>query len=150
MCRLTAEGLGSAPEEVLVCSTGLIGSPADGRDRAGHPVVAARAGRAGGERTPPWASSPPTRRARRCWSASSFLAGMAKGAGMLAPNMATMLAFLTTDAAVEPGPLADLLGPRCRFVQLDVGRRVQVDQRHRGPDGLGPGRTVDPNVLATP
>ena len=38
------------------------------------------------------------------------VAGMAKGAGMLAPNMATMLAFLTTDAAVEPGPLADLLG----------------------------------------
>ena len=37
------------------------------------------------------------------------VAGMAKGAGMLAPNMATMLAFLTTDAAVEPGPLADLL-----------------------------------------
>ena len=29
--------------------------------------------------------------------------------GMLAPNMATMLAFLTTDAAVEPGPLADVL-----------------------------------------
>ena len=31
------------------------------------------------------------------------VAGMAKGAGMLAPDMATMLAFLTTDAAVEPG-----------------------------------------------
>ena len=28
---------------------------------------------------------------------------------MLAPDMATMLAFLTTDAAIEPGPLADLL-----------------------------------------
>ena len=31
------------------------------------------------------------------------VAGMAKGAGMLAPDMATMLAFLTTDAALEPG-----------------------------------------------
>ena len=37
------------------------------------------------------------------------VAGMAKGAGMLAPDMATMLAFLTTDAAVDPGPLAGLL-----------------------------------------
>jgi len=34
---------------------------------------------------------------------------MAKGAGMLAPDMATMLAFLTTDAAVDPGALADIL-----------------------------------------
>jgi glutamate N-acetyltransferase/amino-acid N-acetyltransferase len=37
------------------------------------------------------------------------VAGMAKGAGMLAPDMATMLAFLTTDAAIEPGPLAEVL-----------------------------------------
>jgi len=35
--------------------------------------------------------------------------GMAKGAGMVAPNMATMLAFLTTDAAIESGPLDDAL-----------------------------------------
>jgi glutamate N-acetyltransferase/amino-acid N-acetyltransferase len=34
---------------------------------------------------------------------------MAKGAAMLAPNMATMLAVLTTDAAVEPGELATVL-----------------------------------------
>jgi glutamate N-acetyltransferase/amino-acid N-acetyltransferase len=33
------------------------------------------------------------------------LGGMAKGAGMIAPNMATMLGFLTTDAAVEPSAL---------------------------------------------
>ncbi len=39
----------------------------------------------------------------------AVVAGMAKGAGMLAPNMATMLAFLTTDAAIEPEPLAALL-----------------------------------------
>ncbi len=35
--------------------------------------------------------------------------GMAKGCGMLAPNMATMLAFLTTDAAVEPAELKPIL-----------------------------------------
>ena len=35
--------------------------------------------------------------------------GMAKGCGMLQPNMATMLAFLTTDAAVEPAELQSIL-----------------------------------------
>jgi len=51
------------------------------------------------------------------------VAGMAKGAGMLAPNMATMLAFLTTDAAVEPGPLADLL----RAAVADSFNSMSVD-----------------------
>ncbi len=35
--------------------------------------------------------------------------GFAKGAGMIAPDMATMLAFLFTDAAIEPGPLHELV-----------------------------------------
>jgi glutamate N-acetyltransferase/amino-acid N-acetyltransferase len=37
--------------------------------------------------------------------------GVAKGAGMIAPDMATMLALLFTDAAIEPGPLREILGP---------------------------------------
>jgi len=37
------------------------------------------------------------------------IGSMAKGAGMIEPNMATMLAFLTTDAAVEPGGLQNCL-----------------------------------------
>jgi glutamate N-acetyltransferase / amino-acid N-acetyltransferase len=37
--------------------------------------------------------------------------GIAKGAGMIAPDMATTLAFLFTDAAIEPAPLRELLGP---------------------------------------
>src|SRR4029079_15621766 len=37
--------------------------------------------------------------------------GIAKGAGMIAPDMATMLAFLFTDAAVEPRPLHEILSP---------------------------------------
>ena len=69
------------------------------------------------------------------------VAGMAKGAGMLAPDMATMLAFLTTDAAVEPGrpgrPAADR---RARLLQLDDRRRLHLDQRHGDPHGVGSGR----------
>src|SRR6185295_7887062 len=37
--------------------------------------------------------------------------GIAKGAGMIAPDMATMLAFIFTDAAIEPGPLCEILTP---------------------------------------
>ena len=37
--------------------------------------------------------------------------GIAKGAGMIAPDMATMLAFIFTDAAIEPGPLREILAP---------------------------------------
>lgn len=39
-----------------------------------------------------------------------LIAGAAKGSGMIHPNMATMLAFVTTDAAVEPQALQQLLG----------------------------------------
>jgi glutamate N-acetyltransferase / amino-acid N-acetyltransferase len=42
---------------------------------------------------------------------SVTLNGIAKGAGMIAPDMATMLAFLFTDAAIEPGALHDVMAP---------------------------------------
>ena len=42
------------------------------------------------------------------------IAGIAKGAGMIAPNMATMLGFLATDAAIDAGVLGGLLGEATR------------------------------------
>ncbi|MCH8474301.1 MAG: bifunctional glutamate N-acetyltransferase/amino-acid acetyltransferase ArgJ [Opitutales bacterium] len=45
----------------------------------------------------------------RCQGKTLTLAGMAKGAGMIEPNMATMLAFLATDAAVDPAFLKTAL-----------------------------------------
>jgi glutamate N-acetyltransferase/amino-acid N-acetyltransferase len=51
------------------------------------------------------------------------VAGMAKGAAMLAPNMATMLAILTTDAALEPAPLAEIL----RIAVRDSFNAMTVD-----------------------
>ena len=93
--------------EVLVCSTGLIGYPLPMDAIAGG--VAALVAGAHGRRPvaasrPPRRSAPPTPTARRPWCAGAgfVVGGMAKGAAMLAPNMATMLAVLTTDAAVEP------------------------------------------------
>ena len=66
---------------------------------------------------------------------------MAKGAAMLAPNMATMLAVLTTDAAAEPAVLQRVLqaGVALEFNIAD-DRRLHVDQRHRDRAGQRPGR----------
>jgi glutamate N-acetyltransferase / amino-acid N-acetyltransferase len=114
MCELAATELGVSPGEVLVCSTGLISFQLPMEPiEAGIPVlVASRSGSAqSAEDAATGILTTDSGRKEVLVQGSGFsVAGMAKGAGMIAPNMATMLAFLTTDAAVEPGPLADLLG----------------------------------------
>jgi glutamate N-acetyltransferase / amino-acid N-acetyltransferase len=109
MASLTASLLGCAPEEVLVASTGVIGVnlPMD-RVRDGIARAAANASVAGGAdaalammTTDPF----PKARAIECAleDGRAFrVGGIAKGSGMIEPRMATMLAFLTTDAVVEP------------------------------------------------
>ena len=105
MCAAVGEAIGADPHEVLVCSTGLIGIPLPiDRIVAGVPHVAAALGpddehgRSAAEAirtTDTFAKEVVVRR-------SGFtVGGMAKGAAMLAPNMATMLAVLTTDAAAD-------------------------------------------------
>jgi glutamate N-acetyltransferase/amino-acid N-acetyltransferase len=113
MCALTAKELECAPEDVLVCSTGLIGIPLDLAPlRRGIPDLAharmgdERAGQAAARAIMTTDTVPKQTVVR---GAGWIIGGMAKGAAMLAPNMATMLAVLTTDAAIEPYPLHDLL-----------------------------------------
>ena len=127
MCALAADGLGVPVEQVLVCSTGLIGIPlpmepiADGIPR----LVAARAGgdAAGADAAAGILTTDSGRKEVLVEYPGFTVAGMAKGAGMLAPDMATMLAFLTTDAAVEPGPLGDIL----RAAVADSFNSMSVD-----------------------
>ena len=152
MCRLTAEELGVATEEVLVCSTGLIGIPLP-MDviEAGIPaVVAARSGGAGAaaDAAAGILTTDSSRKEVLVAHPTFTVAGMAKGAGMLAPNMATMLAFLTTDAAVEPGPLADVL----RAAVADSFNSMSVDGCTSTNDTVvlmasGRAGACDPNVL---
>ena len=135
MCALAADGLGVPAEEVLVCSTGLIGIPlpmgpiTDGIPR----LVAARAGgdAAGADAAAGILTTDSGRKEVLVGYPGFTVAGMAKGAGMLAPNMATMLAFLTTDAAVEPGPLADIL----RSAVADSFNSMSVDGCVGGQEG---------------
>jgi glutamate N-acetyltransferase/amino-acid N-acetyltransferase len=113
MCAAVAEGLGCAPAEVLVCSTGLIGIPLpiDTILRGVPALVAARSADGG----PAAAEAIRTTDTHRketvvpIGATGAVVGGMAKGAAMLAPNMATMLAVLTTDAAAEPHELRQIL-----------------------------------------
>jgi glutamate N-acetyltransferase/amino-acid N-acetyltransferase len=112
MCEATAAAVGCAVSDVLVCSTGLIGIPLDaGLVTAGVASLAPQRSAAGGAaaaRAIMTTDTVPKEVAVRGdgWT----IGGMAKGAAMLAPNMATMLAVLTTDAAVDAASLQQALG----------------------------------------
>jgi glutamate N-acetyltransferase / amino-acid N-acetyltransferase len=113
MCALTAAQLGCGTEHVLVCSTGLIGYPLPmDALRSGIPAVAAArdSGPGGGGAAAEAIMTTDTRRKEAVARFDGFtVGGMAKGAAMLAPDMATMLAVLTADAAVEPAVLTEVL-----------------------------------------
>jgi glutamate N-acetyltransferase/amino-acid N-acetyltransferase len=98
-----AAGLGIGPIEVQVCSTGLIGRLHDGAAMLGGATSAVAAlssdgGQAAAEAIMTTDTVPKQAVVR---GAGFTVGGMAKGAGMLAPQLATMLVVLTTDAAVD-------------------------------------------------
>ena len=123
-CALVAEGLGCRTEEVLVCSTGLIGIPLpfDALLSGLGPLVAAvqPTGFPAAALAMMTTDTSPKDVVHR---AGGFLVrGIAKGAAMLAPHMATMLAVLATDAEVTPAELhaALLAGVAGSFNALSV------------------------------
>jgi len=146
----TAEAVGAAlgvsPGDVLVCSTGLIGEQLP-REKllAGVEVAAAALSSDGGadaaraimttDSHPKTASV-----AREGWS----VGGMAKGAGMLAPGLATMLVVLTTDAEAEAADLDAALraATRVSFDRLDsdgcMSTNDQVTLLASGASGIRP------------
>ena len=105
----TAELLGCAPEDILVCSTGTIGTHlAPEAVTAGVADAVEKLGRSDTDGTAAaWAiMTTDTEPKRVVVRAEGFtVGGMAKGAGMIRPDMATMLVVLTTDAAVTPAVL---------------------------------------------
>ena len=104
-CQAVATELGCRDIDVLVCSTGLIGIPlAVERIEAGVPALAAALAGDGGPAAATAIMTTDTKQKQVVVEGDGFIVGgMAKGAAMLAPNMATMLAVLTTDAAIA-GP----------------------------------------------
>ncbi len=102
-CALAAAELGCRDDEVLVCSTGLIGIPIEpGPFRTGVPAAVARLSPEGGGEAARAIMTTDTVAKEATATAGGITAGgMAKGAAMLAPDMATMLAVLTLDADVD-------------------------------------------------
>ena len=136
----TAGELGIDPSLVLVASTGVIGHrlPVD-RLLAGMKAAVKELGRtnAHGLAAAQAVMTTDTRPKEACATAvvggkKVTVGGMSKGSGMIEPNMATMLGFLTTDAAVSPRMLK-------RALQLAVGRsfnRLVVDGDESTNDSL--------------
>jgi glutamate N-acetyltransferase / amino-acid N-acetyltransferase len=105
--------LGLTPEQVLVLSTGVIGAPMP-MDRVLSGVDAAAAALApdGGEDAAHAILTTDTHAKTAVVSGSGFtVGGMAKGSGMIHPNLATMLSVVTTDYPLEPGEAIELLRP---------------------------------------
>ena len=106
-----ARTLNLSADDVLVCSTGIIGTPLP-MDviLAATPKIAKKLS-VGGAHDAARGILTTDHNAKECLvQGSTFtLGGMAKGCGMIAPNMATMLAFLTTDAEVSPDEMTAIL-----------------------------------------
>ena len=115
MCALVQEATGIKASDVVVASTGVIGQPLDiAPIAAGMPSLAAALNANGSQDA---AAAIMTTDTRLKEMAVSFelggkvchLGGIAKGSGMIHPNMATMLVFVTTDAAIAPAMLEKAL-----------------------------------------
>ncbi len=115
MAGEAATRLGIDPDEVIVASTGVIGVPLPIDSVCGgiralcgnlsqHGIKDAAEAILTTDTVPKLASA-----SFECAGAEATITGMAKGAGMIAPHMATMLAFLTTDVAMDAGPLQSAL-----------------------------------------
>jgi len=127
MTALAAAKIDGRPDEVLVASTGVIGVPLP-MDLIRHGAEAIEFTPDGGSR---FAQAIITTDTRTKEAAAEVdigghtvrIGGAAKGAGMIHPNMATLLVFVATDAAVEPAFLQDAL----RRAGADSFNMITVD-----------------------
>ena len=115
MCEAAASATGLRPEDFIVCSTGVIGQTLNvSVIENACPTLASLLSRDGSGDA---ASAIMTTDTKKKEIAVSFelggkevrLGGIAKGSGMIHPNMGTMLCFLTTDCAISPDVLQDAL-----------------------------------------
>lgn len=119
--KRTAEAAAGAADcleaDIYIASTGVIGEPLDaGKIAARLPDLAGKAVPEGFEQAARAIMTTDTfpklaTRTAEIGGVPVTINGIAKGAGMIAPDMATMLAFVFTDAAIEPGPLREILLP---------------------------------------
>jgi glutamate N-acetyltransferase/amino-acid N-acetyltransferase len=136
--RAAARAAGCIPDEVMIASTGVIGEPLEPASFTGRlGELAAAAGPGNWEdaaRAIMTTDTFPKLASRRLKLGGEevTLNGIAKGAGMIAPDMATMLAFVFTDAPIA-APLAQQL---CRAAVEDTFNAITVDSDTSTSDTL--------------
>ena len=150
----TAEAAGRAldlsPGDVLVCSTGLIGEQLDStKVVAGVGRAVEALSTAGGDDAARAIMTTDTRSKQAVRRGDGWtVGGMAKGAGMLAPGLATMLVVITTDADLESPELDAALraATRVTFDRLDsdgcMSTNDQVTLMASGASGVTPDISV--------
>ena len=127
MCRWTGESLGIDPELVLPSSTGIIGRrlPVE-KIHEGCKIIPEKLG-SSPEYIDNFARAIMTTDTHPKWCSASIenstLLGVAKGAGMIEPNMATMLSFFVTDAKISSEQLQTIL----RRVVNQSFNRISID-----------------------
>ena len=140
------ELLGTGAAEILVCSTGIIGEQLD-RDKllSGAQEAFSTLASGGGANAAEAIMTTDTVPKLATRQGSGYrLGGMAKGAGMLAPALATMLVVITTDADLEPQELDAALreATRLSFDRLDsdgaMSTNDQVTLMASGASGVKP------------
>ena len=140
-----AEHLGISAGDVLVCSTGLIGEQLDRAALLGGVAAAAAAlGAHGDDAARAIMTTDSVPKTVVVDGPSYSIGGMAKGAGMLAPGLATMLVVLTTDADLPAAELDRALraATRVTFDRLDsdgcMSTNDQVTLMASGASGVAP------------
>ena len=115
MCQLTADAIGAKAEDIIVASTGVIGQKLDITPIAAGVGPLAAALSENGSADACEAIMTTDTHAKEIaveftlGGKTCRMGGIAKGSGMIHPNMATMLVFLTTDAAISPEMLRKAL-----------------------------------------
>ena len=128
-CALLADAMKINADDVVVASTGVIGLPLDiAPIAAGIPALTAGLSETGSEDAAEGIMTTDTVKKEvavefTLGGKTCRIGGIAKGSGMIHPNMATMLVFLTTDAAIAPGMLQKALS--CDIA--DTFNMVSVD-----------------------
>jgi len=146
MAEMTAGKLGLSSRDILVASTGVIGTFLP-MDKVRSAIAAIDLTQEGGADFARAIMTTDTRPKQTAVSCDRYLiGGVAKGAGMIHPNLATMLAFLTTDAPLTNDFIADCL--RCAvdssFNMIDIdGDTSTNDMVVVLANGLGGGEVID-------
>ena len=108
MSQLLGQALAISPEDVVVASTGVIGQPMEITPiAAGIPELIAGLTESGSDRAAEGIMTTDTVKKEvavefTLGEKTCRIGGIAKGSGMIHPNMATMLVFITTDVAISP------------------------------------------------